>query len=159
MSNTARFASISLCLLLVATAMAAPERSDPATPVIAYMPGGDAAVDGAILDGLRGALAGHDVRLIVGAAARQWSNAAPETVRLALDEGARVLLTPPDRRVAHLMAQVATRTRIQVVSTSAAPTVAATGSTWVVSVYDPSAPEDYTALGARAGRKALDSLR
>lgn len=157
MSKTALYTSISVCLLLVATAAAAPDR-EPV--VVGYLPAADGAVNEALLAGLREGLAGQGVRLVVGAASERWSNAAPEAVRLIVTSRAAVLVTPPDRRVAHLMAQVATRTQVPLVSTSSAPTVGATGSTWVSCVATGANAEgtDWIAVGRAAARAALAHL-
>jgi len=166
MSYTVRFASISLALLFVATAWAAPGGAPTAVPgavrhaaaVVAYVPAADRSVDAALRAGLRAGLAPWGVRLVVGRSATHWSNAAPETVRLISEEGAQVLITPPGRRVAHLMAQVATRTGVALVSTSSAPTVGATGSRWVTCLADVGARADWRTVGRRAARAALAHL-
>ena len=158
MSRMLRYSSISLCLCLVATAWAAPEAGRPDIAVVAFVPAADPVVNAALLSGLRAALASHDVRLVVGRASQRWSNAAPEAVRLVVEEHADVLITPPDRRVAHLMVQVATRIQVPVVSTSTAPTVGTTGSTWVACVQRAAPQEDWTAVGRRAGRAVLERL-
>jgi hypothetical protein len=126
---------------------------------VAYLPGADPAVDAAVLRGLRRGLAGTGVVLRVGARARAWSNAAPEAVRLVCALHARVLVTPPDRRIAHLMAQVATRTQTPVLSTSAARTVGATGSFYVTVLPEAAVPHPvWEAVGRAAAAAALGHL-
>ena len=110
MSRTVRYASTSLLLCVVATAWAGPSPvTVPARattpPTVAYVPASDPAVNASLLAGLRASLAGRKVRLVVGRTPGRWSNAAPEAARLVCKERAVVLITPPDRRVAHLMAK------------------------------------------------------
>ena len=170
MSKAARFFSTSLfALALASLAWGAPE--DRAAPpravaaVVAYVPGGDAAVDAAVVRGLRRAFAqapreGVQVTLELGRKPRAWSNAAPEAVRLAFERNARVLIAPPDRRVAHLMAQVATRVQVPLISTSEARSVGATGSYWVsVVTRTDETGSDWEAVGERAGLRALTLLQ
>lgn len=170
MSKAARFFSTSLLALALASlAWGAPEdRAAPPRVVVAtvaYVPGGDAAVDAAIVRGLRRAFAeapreGVQVTLELGRKPRAWSNAAPEAVRLAFERNARVLIAPPDRRVAHLMAQVATRVQVPLISTSEARSVGATGSYWVsVVTRTEETGSDWEAVGERAGLRAMTLLQ
>ncbi len=158
MSHAVRFTSISLALLFVAVASAGPAAPRRILPVVGYLPAADAKVDAALIEGLRAGLSGQDVRLVVARRTGPWSNAAPETVRLVAREGARVLVTPPGRRVAHLMAQVATRTAVALVSTSPSPTVGATGSRWVTCLHGVSARSNWRSVGRRAAAAVLAHL-
>ena len=149
--------------------MSSPEERDASPRVVvatvAYIPGGDAVVDAAVVRGLRRAFAEGPrervlVALEIGRKPRAWSNAAPEAVRLAFERNARVLIAPPDRRVAHLMAQVATRVQVPLISTSEARSVGATGSHWVsVVTRSEETGSDWEAVGERAGLRALTLLQ
>ena len=162
MSKAARFISTSLLACLLASlAWGGPENplrpSSPAVFTVAYVPGGDGPVDEALLVGMREVFAATDaerarIRLEVGRRPQTWSNAAPEAVRLLFESKADVLVAPPDRRVAHLMAQVATRVQVPLVSTSDARTVGATGSHWVRVVPREAGPDTVEAKGAAPDR-------
>jgi hypothetical protein len=145
MSRAARSVFTSVLALCVASlAWGDTDDLSPRAPegvrTIGYVPGPDPALDAAVLEGLREGLAasvragGRPVVLRVGRRSNVWRGAAPEAVRLVCGEGAGVLVSAPERRVAHLLAQVGTRTQVPVVSTSAVPTIRATGSTWVHAV-------------------------
>lgn len=170
MSKAARFTSTSLLALALASwAWGAPAdreaRLRVAVATVAYVPGGDAVVDAAIVRGLRRAFAEASpeavpVSLELGRRPRAWSNVAPEAVRLAFERNARVLITPPDRRIAHLMAQVATRVQIPLISTSEAPSMGATGSYWVSVVTRADvAGGEWERVGECAGRHCLTLLQ
>ena len=173
MSRTARSISTSVVALCLASLAwgdtdGRPVRVATQDRVLAYVPCEDVALDEAVLRGVRAALAAHErsggahVVLRVGRRATTWSNAAPEAVRLIREEGACLLIAPPERRVAHLLAQVGTRIQVPVISTCGVRSVGATGSTWVslVEVADGAAPDATQAQrrGTRAVELALLKL-
>ena len=80
---------------------------------------------------------GQVVTLRVSEREARWGAAAEAAVRLALDEGAMAIITPPERNRAHAIAQFGTRAQVPIVSTSPAPTVMQAGSKWVTSVVPP----------------------
>lgn len=174
MSRTARFVSSSLAALGVAIgalSAGAGEAGPPAAPapkpvvrVVGMVPAADTKVQAALVRGIEKALKHASTARVrwvleVSPAPKQWSNAGPATVDLIFGRGAAALITPPERRVAHLMAQVATRVQVPLVTTSAAPTVATTGSN-VLQRVEPAAGEktgapDWVAVGTEAGRRAV----
>lgn len=166
MCKTARSISISLlamCLASLAWGDTEAPRALPSsgTPVIAYVPGAGDLLDAAVVRGMRAALdaylrdGGVAVTLRVGRTATTWSNAAPEAVRLIHEEGACILVSAPDRRVAHLLAQIGTRIQVPVVSTSGARSVLGTGSTWVSGVV---AGDDAACDASEAERRGAQAL-
>jgi ABC-type branched-subunit amino acid transport system substrate-binding protein len=106
------------------------------------VPSTDAAVTAALAEGAALALdeaqaaGGPDLALVVGSASSQWASVASEAVRLACEERVVALIAPPERALAHPVAQAATRCRVPVLSTSRAASVTAAGSRWVLSVID-----------------------
>jgi ABC-type branched-subunit amino acid transport system substrate-binding protein len=130
----------------VAARVAPPGASDAAPPasdcasVVGLVPSSDPQVTRSLADGATlafdeaRAAGGPSIALVVGGAATQWGNAAAETVRLACETRVVAVIAPPDRSLAHPVAQAATRCRVPVLSTSRAPSVTAAGSRFVLSV-------------------------
>jgi hypothetical protein len=116
--------------------------------VVGLVPSPRADVTRAVADGLRLALdeareaGGADLALAIGPGGSAWSTAAGTAADLSTLPGVVALVTPPERRLAHPVAQLGTRAQVPVVSTSSAASVLATGSTWVVGVVPtlPAAP-------------------
>ncbi len=110
-------------------------------PVVGFVPSTDRRITRALSDGATlafdeaRAAGGPSLALVVGGgAASQWESVASETVRLACDERVVAVIAPPERALAHPVAQAATRCRVPVLSTSNAPTVTAAGSRFVLAV-------------------------
>ena len=128
----------SAAALLAAALAAAPTGAQEASAdrrVIGLVPSGDPAVTAALADGARHALAlaGRAApRLEIAGTPGAWSSSSSAAVELACAPGTLALIAPPDRRIAHAVAQVATRVQLPVLTTSAATSVAATGSYWVL---------------------------
>jgi ABC-type branched-subunit amino acid transport system substrate-binding protein len=107
---------------------------------VGLVPSEDPAITRAIADGARRVLddarnaGGPALTLVVGAQAGRWAGAGAETVRLACDERVVALIGPPERTIAHPVAQAATRCRVPMLSTSPAASVTAAGSLWVRAV-------------------------
>jgi hypothetical protein len=117
--------------------------------------------------------------LRVAAPAGRWGSQAEEAVRLAVDGGALALVAPPDRRHAHLLAQLATKVKLPMLSTARDPRVAGAGSTWVLPVaepmplaqartidglppppsFDPPEPRPWERVGRDAGRRIAAAVR
>lgn len=139
--------------------------------LIGLVPSTDPAITEALAAGILRALeearasGGPDLELRVAAPETQWSAAAEAAVRMALDDGAVAIVTPPERERAHAIAQMGTRAHVPIVSTSPWATVMQAGSTWVTSVVppmddprvDPSA--DWGAAGRAAAETILESVR
>lgn len=132
-----------------------------ARPVVGLVPSTDPAVTAALAEGAALALdeaqsaGGPDLTLVVGAASSHWSSVASEAVRLACEERVVALISPPERALAHPVAQAATRCRVPAISTSRAASVTAAGSRWVLSVIDTAATTD-PATDAALGPSAID---
>jgi hypothetical protein len=114
------------------------------------------------------AAGGPDLALVVGGTSTNWSSAASEAVRLACDERVVALIGPPERSLAHPVAQAATRCRVPMLSTSRAASVAAAGSKYVLSVVPtdasdvdlPTLPRDaWIAAGRDAARAIVETVR
>ncbi len=109
-------------------------------PCLGLVPSDDAAVTASLAAGARLALdaaraqGGPDLTLAVAPHESRWDAAASAAVRLAFDDGAVAVIAPPERRRAHVIAQMGTRAGIPVISTSPARSVTSTGSGWVVGV-------------------------
>ena len=153
----------------------AASKADDTRPVVGLVSSGDARVTAALVEGATRAFAesraagGPDLTLVVGSAGSQWGTVASETVRLACDEHVFAVIGPPERALAHPVAQAATRCRVPMLSTSHAASVTAAGSRWVLSVVALSdAPDrdvadsptaEWTAAGYDAGRVAVEAAR
>jgi hypothetical protein len=139
---------------------------DPVLPLVTLVPSEDGAVTEALAAGLRLAFersrgsGGPDLALRIAAGAARWSSAADGAVRDGIEAGAVAIVAPPERRHAHLLAQLGTRLRCPVLSTSPAHGVVAAGSTYVAAVVPtrggvgdgtPVAPEFDAASPAAAG--------
>jgi len=147
---------------------------DDARPVVGLVPSSDASVTAALVEGARRAFyearaaGGPDLALVVGGTSSNWASAASEAVRLACDERVVALIGPPDRSLAHPVAQAATRCRVPMLSTSRAASVAAAGSNQVISVVPTDASDvdlpavardGWVAAGYDAARVAVDAVR
>lgn len=97
--------------------------------------------DGATLAVEAAARAGRvPPRLAVRAVAATWGSAGSTTVALVRQDGAQVVVAPPDRAVAHEVVQLASKLGVPVLSLARAASVAGTGSPWCVPVV-PTTPE------------------
>jgi len=107
-------------------------------PLVVLVPSDDPSITWALVAGLNAAFddarlgIGPDLRLYVAPMPERWGSAAEIAVTDALDAGALAIVAPPERRNAHLLAQFATKAKVPMLSTSAAHSVGASGSTWVV---------------------------
>lgn len=133
--------------------------------MVGLVPSLDAAITRAIADGARRVFddardaGGPALTLVVGADAGRWAGAGEETVRLACDERVVALIGPPERSLAHPVAQAATRCRVPMLSTSPAASVAAAGSRWVIRVVPSDERATLTAAEAQAaGRDAASRV-
>ena len=137
-SASRRLAALSVLLLVGPAAAHAGELGG--RPVVALFPAGNAERTEALVSGARLAFerareeGGPDLELIVVERGESWGNAASEAARLLARAEPLALITPPEREVAHLLAQVGTRAHVPVISTSSAPSVTATGSSWIRTV-------------------------
>lgn len=143
--------SASLSLLLLALlgghAVVAQEAAPVARRVVGLVPTGVAGVDLDLQAGLVLALepapqgasppAPPAFVVRVGAHAPRWGSAAESAVDLVRRDGACVLVGPPERATGHLLAQVGTRMRVPVLSTSGCASVGASGSRWLARVVLP----------------------
>jgi ABC-type branched-subunit amino acid transport system substrate-binding protein len=116
-------------------------RAEEARPVVVgLVPSEDPAITTALAQGIRLAFEETErspsVELVVGRNAGQWSTAASTAVDLVFEKGAIALVSPPERRTAHLLAQVGSRSHVPVISTSPAASVTQAGSVWVWSVAE-----------------------
>lgn len=108
-------------------------------PIVGLLPSQDAAVTREIADGATLALeqardsGGPVLTLVVGSTPTQWASSSAEAVRLACEAHAVALIAPPERTLAHLVAQAVTRCSVPMISTCRAPSVTAAGSRWVAS--------------------------
>jgi len=134
--------------------------SETVRPAVGLLPSLDPRVTEALVQGATlafeesRAAGGPALDLVVGAASpNQWASVASETVRLAVEERVVALIAPPERSLAHPVAQAATRCRVPVVSTSRAPSVAAAGSRYVVAVV----PEDAATVDDRLSAPSFDA--
>ncbi len=147
MSAAALLASLLCWPAAVAGAAAAAPQG-----VVGLVPSGRAEVTTALAEGARLAFeqvrerGGPGLTLVVGRGHGPWATVSSSAVGLVTEHGALALITPPERRAAHAVAQVATRAHIPTVSTSAAASVTGTGSYWVRSVV-PAAPPGATRSG------------
>jgi hypothetical protein len=138
------------------------------------VPSSDPLVTAALVEGATRAFdeacaaGGPDLALVVGGTSSNWSSAASEAVRLACDERVVALIGPPDRSLAHPVAQAATRCRVPMLSTSRAASVAGAGSKYVTPVVPagasdvdlPTLPRDaWVAAGRDAALVALATVR
>ena len=153
----------------------AASKADDTRPVVGLVPSGDTRVTAALVEGATRAFAesraagGPELTLVVGSAGSQWATVASETVRLACEEHVLAVIGPPERALAHPVAQAATRCRVPMLSTSHAASVTAAGSRWVLSVVGLSdAPDrnvadsptaEWTTAGYDAGRVAVEAAR
>jgi hypothetical protein len=154
-------------------------------PIVALLPSDDADVTRDLAAGLRAAFddarraGGPDLELRVAAASERWGSQVEEAVRIAVDDGAVALVAPPERRHAHLLAQLATKVKVPMLSTARDPRVAAAGSSWVVPVappltldearridglpppptFDPPEARPWERVGRDAGRRVVDAVR
>lgn len=161
------------------------ERGEATAAPVVLVPSDDAEVTAALADGLRAAFdearraGGPDLALRVADAPGRWGSQVEEAVRLAVDGGAVALVAPPERRHAHLLAQLASKVRLPMLSTARDPRVDAAGSTWVVPVaaplpledaraidglppppaFDPPAPRPWERVGLDAGRRLAAAVR
>jgi ABC-type branched-subunit amino acid transport system substrate-binding protein len=85
------------------------------------------------------------VQVIIRGRVGQWGADAVEAARMATDEGADGLITPPDGSATHLVLQVSGRTAVPVVSLCADSSVSRTGVPWMVRVV-PRTTEEATLL-------------
>jgi hypothetical protein len=151
-----------LCLLAWgAGAPLAAAPAAPAAPVIGLVAAAEPEITASLAAGARLALAvwerragGARLELLVAEAAPAWSAVSGPAVELAFDRRVVALVTPPERRTAHLLAQLGTRAHLPIVSTAAAPSVTATGSFWVVSVAREEIRSPVTEAFRRAFRAA-----
>jgi hypothetical protein len=138
------------------------------------VPSSDATVTAALVEGATRAFdearaaGGPDLALVVGGTSTNWSSVASEAVRLACDERVVALIGPPERSLAHPVAQAATRCRVPMLSTSRAASVTAAGSKYVFAVGEtgssdvdlPALPRDaWVAAGRDAARAAVEAVR
>lgn len=127
-----------LAWIAAAPLIAAPPA--PVSPLVGLVAAAEPEVTASLAAGARLALrhwqrqGGVRLELAVADAAATWAAASGPAVDLAFEQGVVALVTPPGRRAAHLLAQLGTRAHLPIVSTSAAGSVTATGSFWVVSV-------------------------
>jgi hypothetical protein len=139
-------------------------------PVIGLVASEDASITAALAAGARRALDdarrdGVDLELRVAEPESQWAAAAETAVTMALDEGAVAIIAPPERERAHAIAQMGTRARVPIVSTSPWATVMQAGSTWVTSVVEPQdapnvAPsDDWESAGYDAAHAVVEVVR
>ena len=104
----------------------------------------DAEVARAMRRGAELAAASLDVRILARAPGTNWSTQAERAAALRFEDGVDALLAPPDRRVAHAAAQLATRTRIPLVVLADADALTRIGVPWLERVV----PEERALLGA-----------
>ena len=140
-----------LLLLLLAALGAVSDpaaAAGPAPPVVGLVPSESEEITRSLAEGARlgleqlGGSGGPELELVVGRPARAWETASAAIVELAHGREVRALIAPPDRAIAHLAAQVGTRSQVPVISTSCFESVTATGSGWVISAVEgcPPAP-------------------
>jgi branched-chain amino acid transport system substrate-binding protein len=79
-----------------------------------------------------GGVGGRPVALRVAEAAGAWSTAADRARELVHTDGCLALLTPEDAEVAHLIAQLATRSQVPTVSLSSASALTRVPVPWLV---------------------------
>jgi len=97
--------------------------------------------DGATLAVEAAARAGRPPpRLTVRAVASSWGSAGSTTVALVRQDGAQVVVAPPDRAIAHEVVQLASKLGVPVLNLARASSVTGTGSPWCVTVV-PTIPE------------------
>jgi len=141
---------------------------------VGLVPSSDPQVTSALVEGATRAFdearaaGGPDLALVVGGTSTNWSSAASEAVRLACDERVVALIGPPERSLAHPVAQAATRCRVPMLSTSRAASVTAAGSNQVISVVPTGASDvdlptlardEWVAAGRDAARAAVEAVR
>jgi ABC-type branched-subunit amino acid transport system substrate-binding protein len=115
---------------------------------------------------------GAHFRLIVRGRTGQWGADGVEAARMATDDGALGLISPPDGAASHLVLQVSGRTAVPVISLCADASVSQTGVPWMVRVVPRTLDEAttlFTCLPAtlwtavipdgRAGREAARDLQ
>jgi ABC-type branched-subunit amino acid transport system substrate-binding protein len=135
----------------------------PSDAKIGIVSAKDESIARAIVAGARRALdearaeGGPDLAVVVADAPAAWGSVASETVRLACEEHVVAVIGPPDRDLAHPVAQAATRCRVPMVSTSSAGSVTAAGTRWVVSVAAAGATPEQE--GYDAARVIADAVR
>ena len=117
------------------------DRNGPSrSPVVTLIPSDDETITRGLTDGIRlafdesRAAGGPDLALHVAARATSWGSLAESAVREVIDADAVAFVAPPERRHAHLLAQLATRAKVPMLSTSPWRSVTAAGSTWVAAV-------------------------
>ncbi len=105
----------------------ADEKPAPPTAVVGWIDSKDPAIARDLFDGatlaIEAAEKAGEAHLVVrrGTSEGAWGTVAASAVRLVAEEEAVVLVTPPEREAAHLLAQVGTKMRVPIVSTSRAP--------------------------------------
>ncbi len=161
-----------------------PDSNGECRPLVALVPSDDADVTRDLADGLRTAFdearraGGPDLELRVAGTSARWGSQVEEAVQIAFDAGALALVTPPERRHAHLLSQLGTKVRLPTLSTARDPRVAAAGSTWVVPVteplelaaakaidglpppaFDPPEARPWERVGRELGRRVAEAVR
>lgn len=164
-------AGCALGLWLTAPVLAAP--APPTERLVGLVPSQNPAITASLAAGARWALArtqrdgGPQLRLAIGRAGDHWGTLTPAIVELVEQRRVLALITPPERAIAHLVAQIGTRSQLPVVTTSSAASVTAAGSRWVVAAVETSAdgtdlrapllqPSDRFAAEFRAAFHRLD---
>jgi ABC-type branched-subunit amino acid transport system substrate-binding protein len=115
---------------------------------------------------------GTQCELVIRGSPGQWGTDGDEAVVLALDEGSRAMIAPPDGAASHQVLQVAGRTRIPVVTICSDSSVTGSGIPWVLRVAPRTELEAQTIFtnhpqktwaalvpDGRAGREATKDLR
>jgi ABC-type branched-subunit amino acid transport system substrate-binding protein len=145
--RVARSTTVVVLFVVVVAFAAAEPAPEPRTLAIGWIPAKDAGIardleDGATLAIERAAAAG-EARLVLrtGAGGGPWGTVAASAVRLVAEEGAVVLVSPPEREAAHLLAQVGTKMRVPVVVTSRVPSVTQAGTSWALRIVPRGADE------------------
>lgn len=127
----------SLLAVALTFALAAAVQGE-SSAAIGLVPSDDPAVTESLTHGARLALEhaasmnGLEIELVVGSSPTHWATASTPTVELAFGSDVLAVLTPPDRRTAHLVAQIGSRAHIPVLATTAARSIGGTGSYWVI---------------------------
>jgi ABC-type branched-subunit amino acid transport system substrate-binding protein len=137
-----RSAAYGLVVVLLAVAIpAVGEESTASTaPTVGLIAASTEEITLSLAAGARLALAewgrrtGTQLGLVVSDRPQAWSAASGPAVAMAFEHSVVALVTPPERDTAHLLAQLASRAHLPVVSTAEASTVTAAGSYWVISV-------------------------
>ena len=114
---------------------------------------------------------GAHVSLVIRGRTGQWGADGVEAARMATDDGALGLITPPDGAATHLVLQVSGRTAVPVITLSADSSVSQTGVPWMARIVPRTVEEAkmlFTGIHAshwvavipdeRAGREAARDL-